>query len=103
MKIVPRSRNGAALSHLNHYSHSSYLTHLTHLTFLTVLAVSLLLPLRASAIFGVTSTGGSYIVDTGAGLVFKVNQTSGDITSIQFNGVEYQATDKNSQIASGLG
>jgi rhamnogalacturonan endolyase len=55
------------------------------------------------AAFGVTSVSGSYIIDTGAGLVFRVNQTSGDITSIQFNGVEYQATDKNSQIASGLG
>jgi rhamnogalacturonan endolyase len=55
------------------------------------------------AAFGVSSVSGSYIVDTGAGLVFRVNQTSGDITSIQFNGIEYQATDKNSHIASGLG
>jgi rhamnogalacturonan endolyase len=60
-------------------------------------------PSSASAAFGVTSISGSYVVDTGAGLVFKVNQTSGDITSIQYNGIEYQATDKNSQIASGLG
>ena len=66
---------------------------------MTFLAV----PLRSSATFGVTSGGGSYTVDTGAGLVFKVNQTSGDITSIQYNGTEYQATDKNSHIASGLG
>jgi rhamnogalacturonan endolyase len=55
------------------------------------------------AAFGVTTVSGSYVVDTGAGLVFKVNQTSGDITSIQYNGIEYQATDKNSHIASGLG
>ena len=58
---------------------------------------------RAFGAFGVTSGGGSYTVDTGAGLVFKVNQSSGDITSLNFNGTEYQATDKNSQIASGLG
>jgi len=80
-----------------------YLTHLTCLTHLTILAFCLLLPMRAPAAFGITSTSGSYTIDTGAGLVFKVNQTSGDITSIQYNGVEYQAADKNSHIASGLG
>ncbi|HTY88272.1 MAG TPA: rhamnogalacturonan lyase B N-terminal domain-containing protein [Candidatus Acidoferrum sp.] len=53
--------------------------------------------------FGVTSSGGYYTVDTGGGLVFKVNQASGDITSLNFNGTEYQSTSKNSQIASGLG
>jgi rhamnogalacturonan endolyase len=58
---------------------------------------------RAFGAFGVTSSGGAYTVDTGAGLVFKVNQSSGDITSLNFNGIEYQATDKYSQIASGLG
>jgi rhamnogalacturonan endolyase len=58
---------------------------------------------RAPAAFGVTSGGGAYTVDTGAGLVFKVNQANGDITSIQFNGTEYQATDKNSHLISGLG
>ena len=60
-------------------------------------------PSSTYATFGVASSGGSYTVDTGAGLVFKVNQSSGDITSIQYNGTEYQATDKNSHIASGLG
>jgi rhamnogalacturonan endolyase len=60
-------------------------------------------PSSAPASFGVTSISGSYTVDTGAGLVFRVNQTSGDITSIQYNGIEYQGTDKNSHIASGLG
>jgi len=58
---------------------------------------------RVFGAFGVTSSGGFYTVDTGAGLVFKVNQSSGDTTSLNFNGTEYQATDKNSQIASGLG
>jgi rhamnogalacturonan endolyase len=60
-------------------------------------------PSSASATFGLTSSSGSYTIDTGAGLVFKVNQTSGDITSIQYHGVEYQATDKNSHLISGLG
>jgi rhamnogalacturonan endolyase len=58
---------------------------------------------RVFASFGVTSSGGFYTVDTGAALVFKVSQSSGDITSLNYNGTEYQATDKNSQIASGLG
>jgi len=62
-----------------------------------------LVPYLAHGVFGVSSGGGAYTVDTGAGLVFKVNQASGDITSIQYNGTEYQATDKNSHIASGLG
>jgi rhamnogalacturonan endolyase len=65
--------------------------------------IVLFAPSSASAAFGVTSSSGSYTIDTGAGLVFKVNQTSGDITSIQYNGVEYQATDKNSHLISGLG
>lgn len=53
--------------------------------------------------FGVTSSGGVYTVDTGAGLVFKVDQANGDVMSLNYGGVEYQATDKRSQIASGLG
>src|SRR5580765_1771706 len=81
----------------------THVTRVTYLTYVTILALWLLLPMRASAAFGVTSSSGSYVVDTGAGLIFRVNQTSGDITSIQYNGIEYQATDKNSHIASGLG
>jgi rhamnogalacturonan endolyase len=61
------------------------------------------LPQPASGSFGVTSVNGSYIVDTGAGLVFRVSQASGDINSIVFNGVEYQSTTRGSHIASGLG
>jgi rhamnogalacturonan endolyase len=73
----------------------------------TFAAVAMLLvvlqPRSSLAAFGVTSSGGSYVVDTGAGLVFKVSQASGDVNSIVLNGVEYQSTSKNSQIASGLG
>jgi rhamnogalacturonan endolyase len=68
-----------------------------------ILIAGVAIPSRVSGAFGVTSGGGVYTVDTGGGLVFKVNQSSGDITSLNFNGTEYQATDKNSQIASGLG
>jgi rhamnogalacturonan endolyase len=79
--------------------HVTYVTYLTYLTFLFVL----LIPHRSLAVFGLTSASGLYTIDTGAGLVFKVSQTSGDITSIQFNGIEYQATDKKSHLISGLG
>ncbi|KAL7272516.1 hypothetical protein RUND412_004671 [Rhizina undulata] len=54
------------------------------------------------AAFGVTSTSGYYVVDTNGGLVFKVSQSTGDITSLVYNDVEYQDSSKFSQIASGL-
>jgi rhamnogalacturonan endolyase len=54
--------------------------------------------------FGVTASGGFLTVSSGAGLVFKVNQSNGDITSITFNGgTELQDQNKGSQISSGLG
>ena len=60
-------------------------------------------PVQVFAAFGYTASGGNYVVDTGAGLVFQVATNSGDINSILYSNVQYQATDKNSQIASGLG
>ena len=71
--------------------------------------------------FGVTVSGTKFIIDTSGGLVFTgeqyshlmfvfhgllssvVESTSGDITSLVYNGVETQATDKHSHIASGIG
>ncbi|KAK3331503.1 rhamnogalacturonase B, partial [Apodospora peruviana] len=53
--------------------------------------------------FGLTSTGNSYRVDTNGGLVFDVSKTNGDITSLQYNGVQYQGTSKMSALNSGLG
>jgi rhamnogalacturonan endolyase len=53
--------------------------------------------------FGVTASGGFLIVDSGAGLVYRVRQSSGDITSIVWNGVELADTARASHIASGLG
>ncbi|HVM60284.1 MAG TPA: rhamnogalacturonan lyase B N-terminal domain-containing protein [Verrucomicrobiae bacterium] len=69
---------------------------------LTVIAC-LAIPIRAWAAFGVTPVGANLSVDSGAGLVFQVSTNSGDINSIVFNGTQYQATDKNSQLGSGLG
>ncbi|KXN85564.1 putative rhamnogalacturonate lyase A [Leucoagaricus sp. SymC.cos] len=58
----------------------------------------------AFAAFGLTESGNTYTVDTAGGLVFKVDKTNGDITSMVFNGIEAQDQGgKHSQIASGIG
>ncbi|MFF7281091.1 rhamnogalacturonan lyase B N-terminal domain-containing protein [Streptomyces griseorubiginosus] len=69
------------------------------------LALALATPTPASAAgFGHTDDGTNYVVDTGAGLVFKVNHSNGDLSSFVYNGVEHQGYDgKNSHIESGLG
>jgi rhamnogalacturonan endolyase len=53
--------------------------------------------------FGFTSSGGFYTVDTGAGLVFKISQSDGDMTSLKFNGRELQSQSRFSHVESGLG
>jgi rhamnogalacturonan endolyase len=64
----------------------------------------LLVPASAFGAFGYTDNGTAYVVDTGAGLVFQVRKTDGTITSIVFNGTEYNGpSGKGSHIASGLG
>src|SRR5690348_631211 len=56
-----------------------------------------------AAAFGFTSSGGFYTVDTGAALVFKINQSNGDLTSLKFNGTELQNLSRFSHVESGLG
>lgn len=64
----------------------------------------LLLARVASASWGYTETSDSYIIDTGKGLVVTVSSENGDITSMLYNGVEYNGYDgKNTQVESGLG
>lgn len=54
--------------------------------------------------FGYTSSGGYYTVNTGAGLIFKISQTNGDLTSLNYNGTELQPSGtKGSHVESGLG
>jgi rhamnogalacturonan endolyase len=60
------------------------------------------LPAAAST-FGVTSGGGKFTVDTGANLVFQIAQSTGDLTSLKYNGVELQSQSRFSHIESGLG
>ena len=69
-----------------------------------VFASCLLAPASAFGAFGYTDNGTAYVVDTGAGLVFQVDKTNGNITSIVFNGTEYNGpSGKGSEISSGLG
>ena len=57
--------------------------------FVLVVALRLLVSASAYAAFGYTDNGSGYVVDSGAGLVFEVRKTDGTLTSIVFNGVEY--------------
>ncbi len=65
---------------------------------------------EAHATFGLSSTADFYTVDTGGGLVFKVRRTdngsstqsAGDISSLIYNGVEYQNQSRGSQVTSGF-
>jgi len=56
-----------------------------------------------AAPFSVTASGGFLTVNNESGLVYKVSQASGDITSIQWNGKELNDQAKASQLSSGLG
>jgi len=50
----------------------------------------------------VTDNGSTIVINTGAGLIYTVNKSNGDITSCTFNGTELVGT-KPSHINSGLG
>jgi rhamnogalacturonan endolyase len=64
----------------------------------------LLATATAVSSFGATLASGIITVDSGAGLVFKVRQSSGDIISIKYNGgPEVQGQSKFSHISSGIG
>ena len=60
-------------------------------------------PARAATAFGYTSGGGYFTVNTGAGLTFKIRQSDGDMTSLNYNGTELQDQSSFSQVESGLG
>jgi rhamnogalacturonan endolyase len=70
----------------------------------------LLVPETAQAAFGLTTSTDFYTVDTGGGLVFKVRRTdngsstqsAGDISSLVYNGVQYQNQSRGSQVTSGF-
>lgn len=66
------------------------------------LAALLLTTHDASAAFGVTRSGTSYVVNNGANLVFTIN-SSGDMPSCKYKGTELNDTGKASCLASGFG
>jgi rhamnogalacturonan endolyase len=60
-------------------------------------------PASAATAFGYTSSGGYYTVSTGAGLTFKINQSTGGMTSLNLGGTELQPSGTNeSHVESGL-
>ena len=66
-------------------------------------ATATVAPAANAASFGFTSSGGFYTVTTGAGLVFKIRQSTGGMTSLNINGTELQPSGTNeSHVESGL-
>ncbi|KAH8682255.1 rhamnogalacturonan lyase [Xylariales sp. PMI_506] len=71
---------------------------------ISLLYTLLFWPAAVRAAFGYTDDGSNYVIDSGASLVVKVSKSTGDVTSLLYNGVEYNGYDgKNTQVESGLG
>lgn len=76
---------------------------LESLRWFIILPLLVLVP-RAWGSFGFTDNGTEYVVDTGAGLVFNVNKSDGNVDSWLYQNVQYNGpSGKGSEIASGLG
>ncbi|KAH8899774.1 hypothetical protein GQ53DRAFT_835826 [Thozetella sp. PMI_491] len=62
------------------------------------------LPSAVLAAFGYKDDGSNYVIDNGSNLVIKVGKSTGDITSMNYSGSEYNGYGgKNTQVESGLG
>jgi rhamnogalacturonan endolyase len=70
-------------------------------TLLLGLGACLAVPRQTLASFGATPSGGGYIVNNGANLVFTIT-SAGDMSSCKYKGTELNDTSKASCIASGL-
>ncbi|MDN4601479.1 rhamnogalacturonan lyase B N-terminal domain-containing protein [Paenibacillus sp. F6_3S_P_1C] len=72
---------------------------------LVMMAAAVLYPTSTghAATINVTDNGSRIEVNTGAGLVYTVNKTNGDIISAKMNGTELNGSSKGSHIGSGLG
>ncbi|KAJ7105834.1 rhamnogalacturonase B [Mycena epipterygia] len=74
------------------------------LRFFLAVVATLLCWISSVAAFGLVVSGNDFIVTTDGGLVFTVESTSGDITSMVFNGIQVSSRNgKRSQISSGIG
>ncbi|KAK1706006.1 rhamnogalacturonan lyase [Colletotrichum lupini] len=72
--------------------------------FLSLLCSLFFLPAVVLAAFGWTDNGSEYVIDSGADLVIKVTKCCGDISSLNYKGVEYNGWGgKNTHVESGLG
>ncbi|GMK40449.1 hypothetical protein PCCS19_35050 [Paenibacillus sp. CCS19] len=72
------------------------------LSLVTALVCFVPSPSAFAATVYVTDNGSTVVVDTGAGLVYTINKSNGDMTSAKMNGTELIGS-KPSHIASGLG
>jgi rhamnogalacturonan endolyase len=73
---------------------------------LAIVGFGILRPTMAFGAFGLSDQGKALIVDSGAGLVFSVDKTNGDIVSFHYKGgpeLELKDPKRHSQLASGLG
>ncbi|WP_440114757.1 rhamnogalacturonan lyase B N-terminal domain-containing protein [Paenibacillus sp. QZ-Y1] len=72
---------------------------------LVMMAAAVLYPTSTghAATINVTDNGSRIEVNTGAGLVYTVNKTNGDMISAKMNGTELSSSSKGSHIGSGLG
>lgn len=74
------------------------------LTIVCIIVTCLALEKNVSAAaIGVVDNGSTIVVTTGAGLVYTVNKSGGDITSCKINGTEVHSSSKGSHINSGMG
>ena len=72
--------------------------------FMALMISAFIIPSSALADFGYTEDSTNYTIDTGANLVFKVKRSNGDISSLIYNGTDYNGyTNKNSHVETGLG
>lgn len=73
------------------------------LMLIALICSALSVPSASAAAIGLKDTGGSLIVTTGAGLVYTIKKSNGDMTSCKLNGTELCGSSKGSHIGSGLG
>ena len=72
--------------------------------FMALMISAFIIPSSVLADFGYTEDSTNYTIDTGANLVFKVKRSNGDISSLIYNGTDYNGyTNKNSHVETGLG
>lgn len=71
---------------------------------LLICVIGIVAPRQAFGAFGLVEEKKALVVDSGAGLVFRVSKANGDIISIRYkDGAELQQRTRGSHIASGLG